>query len=104
MARLIPHWSEPFTQAIFWSAATIAFYLAAKLLYRRWRRWWLTPLAVAPALLILSVLSLHTTYPDYIHGTHWLVALLGPATVAFAVPIYQQRAVIRRQWAVLAIG
>jgi hypothetical protein len=35
MARLIPHWSEPFTQAIFWSAAPIVFCLAAKLLYRR---------------------------------------------------------------------
>jgi predicted murein hydrolase (TIGR00659 family) len=104
MARLIPYWNEPVFQALFWSAATIAFYLAAKVLYRRWHRWWLAPLAVAPALLIVAVLSLHTSYPNYIRGTHWLVALLGPATVAFAIPIYQQRALIRRQWPVLAVG
>jgi putative effector of murein hydrolase len=30
--------------------------------------------------------------------------LLGPATVAFAIPIYQQRATIRRYWPVLLVG
>ncbi|SEF07815.1 TIGR00659 family protein [Rhizobiales bacterium GAS188] len=104
MARLIPFWNDPVVQAIFWSAATIGFYLAAKALYRQWPRWWLTPLAVTPALLIILILSLHTSYPDYIRGTHWLVALLGPATVAFAIPIYEQRDLIRRDWPVLLIG
>ena len=37
-------------------------------------------------------------------GTHWLLAMLGPATVAFAIPIYEQRAVIRRHWPVLLAG
>jgi putative effector of murein hydrolase len=32
------------------------------------------------------------------------VALLGPATVAFAVPIYEQRGLIRRHWRVLGTG
>jgi putative effector of murein hydrolase len=39
-----------------------------------------------------------------LRGTGWLLALLGPATVAFALPIYQQRQFIRRHWPVLAIG
>jgi hypothetical protein len=60
-------------------------------LYRRWPCWWLAPLAVTPLLLILAAIALHTSYRDYIRGTQWLVALLGPATVAFAVPIYEQR-------------
>src|SRR6218665_2730092 len=30
--------------------------------------------------------------------------LLGPVTVAFAIPIYEQRAMIRRYWPVLAFG
>lgn len=94
----------PFGQALFWSILTIVFYLVAKRLYRRWPRWWLMPLAVTPALLIVVVLSLHESYRDYIRGTGWLVTLLGPATVAFAVPIYEQRAMIRRHWPVLAAG
>ncbi|WP_139373770.1 LrgB family protein [Enhydrobacter aerosaccus] len=91
-------------QALFWSTATIALYLAARAVYRRWPRWWLMPLAIAPLGLILTALALHTSYRDYSRGTHWLVSLLGPATVAFAVPIYQRRALIRRHWRVLATG
>jgi len=91
-------------QALFWSAATIGLYLLAKRLYRRWRRWWLMPLALTPALLLVAVLALHVSYRDYIRGTGWMVALLGPAMVAFAVPIYEQRALIRRHWPVLAAG
>ncbi len=37
-------------------------------------------------------------------GTHWLLLMVGPATVAFAIPIYEQRATIRRHWPVLLVG
>jgi predicted murein hydrolase (TIGR00659 family) len=97
-------WHEPLLQAAGWSLATILFYLLSKRLHRRWPRWWLMPLAVAPALLMLAAIILHESYRDYIRGTHWLVALLGPATVAFAVPIYEQRGLIRRRWPLLMIG
>jgi predicted murein hydrolase (TIGR00659 family) len=91
-------------QAAFWSALTIGCYAAAKRLHRRWPRVWLMPLALTPALLGACVLALHASYQDYRQGTHWLVLLLGPATVAFAVPIYEQRALIRRHWRVLLLG
>jgi len=96
--------AEPDAQALIWSAITIGFYLLAKRVYRRWPRWWLMPLAVTPVLVAAAVLSLHATYHDYISGTRWLVLLLGPATVAFAVPIYEQRALIRKHWPVLLAG
>jgi predicted murein hydrolase (TIGR00659 family) len=104
MLRLGPLSSEPIVQAAFWSAATIGFYLAAKALHRVWPRWWSTPVTMAPLLLIATVLLLHVSYRDYIRGTGWLVALLGPATVAFAIPIYEQRALICRHWPVLLAG
>lgn len=97
-------WHEPLVQAAVWSLATILFYLLAKRIYRRWPRWWLMPLAVAPALLMVAALALNVSYRDYISGTHWLVMLLGPATVAFAVPIYEQRALIKRRWPLLLVG
>ncbi|CCD84862.1 Putative Murein hydrolase export regulator, LrgB family protein [Bradyrhizobium sp. ORS 285] len=97
-------WREPLVQAAVWSLATILLYLLAKRVHRRWPRWWLMPLAVAPALLMIAALALNVSYRDYIRGTHWLVALLGPATVAFAVPIYEQRALIRRRWPLLLAG
>jgi predicted murein hydrolase (TIGR00659 family) len=90
--------------AAFWSTATIALYLAARWLHRRRPRWWSSPLALAPLLLIGLAVALHEGYRDYIRGTHWLVAMLGPVTVAFALPIFEQRAVIRQHWPVLLAG
>lgn len=100
---MLPATDPPLT-AEFWSAATIAFYMLARALYRRHRHWWLSPLVTAPLLLLLVGLSLHASYHAYLYGTHWLILLLGPATVALAVPIYQQRALIRRHWPELLLG
>jgi predicted murein hydrolase (TIGR00659 family) len=90
--------------ALFWSFATITLYCAARWVHKRRPRWWSSPLALAPLLLIGLALALHEGYGDYIRGTHWLVAMLGPVTVAFALPIFEQRAVIRRHWPVLLVG
>ena len=95
---------EAFCGAVLWSAATIGLYALARAIYRRWPRWWTGPLAVTPALLLLMMAALHETYHAYITSTQWLIALLGPATVSFAVPIYEQRAMIRANWPLLLIG
>lgn len=100
----LPEGWMPYAATLFWSTLTIAFYLLAKRLYRRWPRWWAMPLALTPALLIVVALALHATYAQYMQGAGWLLTLLGPATVAFAVPIYEQRALIRREWPVLGLG
>ena len=88
----------------FWLAATLAGYLAARTLHRRLARWWTSPLLVTPLVLLLLATALHAGYADYIRGTRWLVAMLGPVTVAFAIPIYEQRALIRRHWPILTVG
>ncbi|MDU6729648.1 MAG: LrgB family protein, partial [Bradyrhizobium sp.] len=59
-------WREPLVQAAVWSLATILLYLLAKRVHRRWPRWWLMPLAVAPALLMIAALALNVSYRDYI--------------------------------------
>lgn len=97
-------WNSGAAGALFWSLATIASYLLARHVYRRWPRWWLSPLAIAPGLLMVAALSLRTSYPQYLQGTGWLLTLLGPATVAFAVPIYERRQLIRQYWPVLGLG
>lgn len=102
--RNLPISSDPYVQTILWSLATIAFYLIARRLYKKWLCWWLTPVVVAPALLAATVLIFHESYRDYSRGAGWLVALLGPATVAFAAPVYEQRALIRRHWPLLLAG
>ena len=71
----------------FWSAATIAIYFLSKRIYQRWPRAWLSPLLATPVALVAVALTLHTSYREYIGATHWLVVVLGPVTVAFAIPV-----------------
>lgn len=90
-------WAWP----VFWAAATIIAYYLSKRLYRAFPRGWSSPLIVSPTVLLILAVVLHTSYHEYSRGTHWLMAMLGPVTVAFALPIYQQRTMIRRHWKIL---
>jgi predicted murein hydrolase (TIGR00659 family) len=89
---------------IAWAAFTLAGYGLARLLYRRHARWFTSPLLVTWALCFALALALHADYQRYLQGTRWLLVLLGPATVAFALPIYEQRQLIRQHWGILVIG
>lgn len=89
---------------LLWSVVTIGLYWLSKIFHRRYKRWWTTPLIITPILLIVITLLSHTNYNVYIRGTHWLIALLGPATVAFAVPIYRRRNLMVLYWRTLSIG
>lgn len=96
--------NEPAVQTFFWSFVTIALYFFTKRLHRLWPVCWLMPIALTPILIGIVVLLLHASYQDYFHGTRWLVLLIGPVTVSFAIPIYEQRALIREHWPVLLVG
>lgn len=76
--------------------ATIGFYLLSKYIYRRKRVFLLAPVLTVPFALIAFVLALDIPLDDYFRYTDLLVLMLGPATIAFAVPIYQQRKTIMR--------
>ena len=83
---------------------TVALYFVSKALYARYRSPWLTPLVAVPAVLAAIVLIAHIPYPVYFRDTSCLMWLLGPATVAFAVPIYEYRELLARHWISLAVG
>ncbi|CAB3780259.1 Inner membrane protein YohK [Paraburkholderia caffeinitolerans] len=83
---------------------TVVLYFASKALYARFRTPWLTPVVAVPAVLAAIVLLLHIPYPVYFQDTRWLMWLLGPATVAFAVPIHEYRALLKRHWISLSVG
>ncbi|MCR6631528.1 MAG: LrgB family protein [Magnetospirillum sp.] len=90
--------------SLFWAVATLGLYGLSRLVNRRLRRWWTSPLLLTWGACLGLALLMHVSYGEYIRGTHWIMVLLGPATVAFAMPIYEQRAVIRRHWPVLLAG
>ena len=90
--------------AVFWGALTVSVYTGARVINSRRVRWWTSPMLVTWAVCGTAVVALHATYQEYLSGTHWLIFLLGPATVAFAVPIHRHRTLIRRHWLMLTIG
>ncbi|MGU3415964.1 LrgB family protein [Enterobacteriaceae bacterium C34A] len=85
-------------------AITLGLYYANKRLYRRFRKLPLMPLVFTPILLVLMLVFGHISYQNYMGEAHWLLWLLGPATIAFAVPVYDNLAVIRRHWMSLTAG
>ncbi len=95
---------DPVIGTVFWSAVTIGCYYVARLVYRRLPNPWLSPLLTMPVAVIVVALVLQAGYAEYSRSTGWLVMMVGPATVAFAIPIYEHRALIRRHWQALLLG
>ncbi|MFS2224175.1 LrgB family protein [Pantoea sp. B65] len=84
--------------------ATLAIYFLNKRLYRRWHKLLMMPLVMTPMVLVALLLVTHISWQDYISDNRWLLWLLGPATLAFAVPVYENLAIIRRHWLSLSAG
>ncbi|WP_244818113.1 LrgB family protein [Caballeronia sp. Lep1P3] len=76
---------------------TLFAYLVAQSVYARCR---FNPLAnpvlIAVALIVALLQISHTPYPTYFEGAQFVHFLLGPATVALALPLYRQLGNLRR--------
>lgn len=76
---------------------TLIAYLIAQMLYTKAR---FNPLAnpvlIAVALLVALLEITHTPYSTYFEGAQFVHFLLGPATVALALPLYRQWPKLRR--------
>ena len=85
--------------------ATLLAYLIASLIYQRARFNALAnPVAIAVAILVLLLTLTGTSYKTYFDGAQFVHFLLGPATVALAIPLYQQLPALRRDWFALLVG
>jgi len=88
-----------------WLVLTLACYLSAVQLYRRsGQQPWLIPVFTAVPVVVLVLLLTGTPYATYQQGTALLGLMIGPATVALALPLYAQRARIRRLWRPIAVA
>ncbi|KAA0873790.1 LrgB family protein [Nitrincola tapanii] len=75
-----------------------AFFLGNYLFQKMGRPTWCPGILLAALLVGLFLGLMQISYQEYQQGAAWLVALLGPATVALGVPLYQQMHHIRRLW------
>lgn len=67
---------------------TLGAYQLALAAYEKTRWMLFQPVLVSMLILIATLLLLDIDYADYKQGAHLLTVLLGPATVALAVPLY----------------
>lgn len=83
---------------------TIGAYALALFIQRKTKQNWLHPIPIA-ALLILGVLFAFQTSPETYHqNAHWLEMLLLPATVSLAIPLYEKRALLRKNLLAIGVG
>ncbi|WP_123043854.1 LrgB family protein [Cohnella candidum] len=75
---------------------TLAIYYGVKKLYRVHPKPYLTPLLITPVIVVAVLLLSRTPYPTYRSGAHWISDMIGPATVALAVPIYKNLHVFKK--------
>lgn len=62
---------------------------------------YLSPIIVVPSLSIILIFLLQHQFQDYYFYTQYLVAMLGPITVAFAIPVFRYRRMIQQHFKVL---
>jgi predicted murein hydrolase (TIGR00659 family) len=104
-ARIADIWVYLSTEPLLWLTATLLAYLAAHAIYSRANHHpLLNPVPIAVAMLVLLLWSSGTNYGTYFAGAQFVHFLLGPATVALAVPLFEQRHRVRSMGWPLAAG
>ncbi len=80
-----------------WLTATLAAYVAADWIAARLgRRPIANPVVIAAAILAVLLIATGTDYAAYFEGAQFVHFLLGPATVALAIPLWRNLAMVRR--------
>lgn len=88
-----------------WLVLTMAVYLATMALYKRFAcHPLLIPVFPSVIIIVGVLLATDTPYATYKQGVEWLNILIGPATVALAIPLYAQRARIYALWRPICVA
>ena len=84
---------------------TVSFFVLARWLYRRaGRRAWLNPVLLTVVALVTILVLTGTPYDVYFEGAQFVHFMLGPATVALAVPLYRQFECLKRHPVALLVS
>ncbi|GGH32331.1 CidB/LrgB family autolysis modulator [Paenibacillus segetis] len=83
---------------------TLAIYFVSKQLYKIRPRVYLSPLLITPLFLIIVLMWNQIPYETYNQGGKWLSAMLQPATIAFAIPLYKYYDVLKKHAVVILVS
>lgn len=96
IAEFTDIWVYLRTGPLLWLTVTLAAYVAAQWIYERaGLNPLLNPVAIAVVLLAALLTATGTEYQTYFEGAQFVHFLLGPATIALAVPLYSHFGKVR---------
>ena len=89
--KLYSIWVYLQAEPLFWLTLTIGSYLIADFIYRKSNLFpLLNPVAISVLIVSITLVSFNVDYERYFDGAKFIHFLLGPATVALAIPIYKK--------------
>ena len=98
-------WNHLAQNPVLWLCLTLLAYQAGIWVYQKsGYLTLLSPFVIAVSILLAILFATHTKYETFFAGAQFVHFLLGPATVALAVPLFDQRRRLAKLWAPLLIG
>ncbi len=92
------------TSVFFGVILTLAAYELGLLLKKKFKLAIFNPLLIAIVVVILILLVFHIDYESYNEGAKYISYLLTPATVALAIPLYEQLEKLKKNFAAIMVG
>lgn len=82
--------------ALLFIALIFGVYVVVRLLYKRYPKPLLVPIATSTLFIVCTLYFLKVPYEMFMQGGRWIDELLGPAVVALAIPLYQHRKTFKK--------
>lgn len=96
---------EIFSDSLFFGVGiSIGTYIIGTAIKRRWNFFFFNPLLVAITMTIAILLVTDIDYQSYDNGAKYISYLLTPATVALAIPLYEQVMLLKKNFSAIMIG
>lgn len=98
-------WCYLSTSPLLWLTVTLMAYQFGTWLFKRFDcNPIVNPVLTAVLVLVLLLMASKTSYQTYFRGAQFIHFLLGPATVALAIPLYREVAIIRKTFVPIMIA
>lgn len=105
MHSLAEIWVYLEEQPLLWLTVTVGIFWLCQQLYRMAGEFpLLNPVLVSVIAIVILLLATSTPYDEYFDGAQFISFLLGPATVALAVPLAAEAATLKRLWLPITIA
>ena len=90
--------------AILCFIGTFIGYILSKKLHKKYPYMLLAPGIFVPFIIMVLMVIFNVSYDTYMMENKWIIWMLGPATIAFAIPIYEYRKVIKEHVLSISLG